>query len=63
MYVFMLLVSNSLTILSTSREVAKVGELLDFEACMDMMDLLYMKEETSVLYRSSTSLAASILVT
>ncbi|XP_056864594.1 cyclin-J18 isoform X3 [Raphanus sativus] len=44
------------------KEVAKVGELLDFEACMDMMDLLYMKEETSVLYRSSTSLAASILV-
>ncbi|KAG2261654.1 hypothetical protein Bca52824_068733 [Brassica carinata] len=43
-------------------EVAKVGELLNFEACMDMMDLLYEKEETSVLYHSSTSLAASILV-
>ncbi|KAH0869494.1 hypothetical protein HID58_076516 [Brassica napus] len=44
------------------KEVAKVGELLNFEACMDMMDLLYEKEETSVLYHSSTSLAASILV-
>nr|ADQ43178.1 cyclin J18 [Schrenkiella parvula] len=43
-------------------EVAKVGELLNFEACMDMMDLLYEKEETSVVYNSSTSLAASILV-
>ncbi|CAH2045821.1 unnamed protein product [Thlaspi arvense] len=45
------------------KEVAKVGELLNFEACMDMMDLLYEKEETSVLYQSSTSLAVSILVT
>ncbi|CAH8347340.1 unnamed protein product [Eruca vesicaria subsp. sativa] len=44
------------------KEVAKAGELLNFEACMDMMDLLYEKEETSVLYHSSTSLAASILV-
>ncbi|CAN8266835.1 unnamed protein product [Cochlearia groenlandica] len=44
------------------KEVAKVGELLNFEVCMDMMDLLYEKEETSVLYHSTTSLAASILV-
>ncbi|KAL1201117.1 Cyclin-J18 [Cardamine amara subsp. amara] len=43
-------------------EVAKVGELLKFEACMDMMDLLYEKEETSLLYQSSKSLAASILI-
>ncbi|XP_010500750.1 PREDICTED: cyclin-J18-like isoform X2 [Camelina sativa] len=43
------------------KEVAKVGELLNFEACMDMMDLLYEIEETSLLYQSSTSLAASIL--
>ncbi|CAA2997762.1 Hypothetical predicted protein [Olea europaea subsp. europaea] len=44
------------------REVARVGEHVKFEACMDIMDLLYEKEETSVLYRSPRSLAASILV-
>ncbi|KAG7563271.1 Cyclin-like superfamily [Arabidopsis suecica] len=44
------------------KEVAKVGEYLNFEACMDMMDLLYEKEETSLLYQYSKSLAASILV-
>lgn len=42
--------------------VAKVGEVLDFEACMDIMDLLYEKEETSIRYSSPCSLAASILV-
>ncbi|KAI5397261.1 hypothetical protein KIW84_063182, partial [Lathyrus oleraceus] len=42
--------------------VAKVGELISFEACMEIMDLLYEKEETSFLYRSPHSLAASILV-
>ncbi|VVB01912.1 unnamed protein product [Arabis nemorensis] len=31
------------------KEVAKVGELLNFEACMDMIDLLYEKEEICVL--------------
>ncbi|KAG6650659.1 hypothetical protein CIPAW_06G058600 [Carya illinoinensis] len=41
--------------------IAKVGELLNFEACMDIMDLVYEKEETSLLH-SSRSLAASILV-
>ncbi|CAJ2674022.1 unnamed protein product [Trifolium pratense] len=44
------------------RGVAKVGELINFEACMEIMDLLYEKEETSFLYRSPHSLAASILV-
>lgn len=50
--------------LSTSsyyRGVAKVGELLRFEACMDIMDLLYEKEGTLTLYRSPRSLAASTL--
>ncbi|KAJ9708629.1 hypothetical protein PVL29_000588 [Vitis rotundifolia] len=42
--------------------IAKVGELVNFEACLDIMDLLYEKEETSVLYSSPCSLAASILV-
>lgn len=44
-----------------SRGIAKVGELVNFEACLDIMDLLYEKEETSVLYSSPCSLAASIL--
>ncbi|KAK8657456.1 hypothetical protein V6N13_035691 [Hibiscus sabdariffa] len=43
--------------------VAKVGELMNFEACMDLMDLLYEKEETSLLFSSPCKLAASILVT
>ncbi|KAJ0038750.1 hypothetical protein Pint_22506 [Pistacia integerrima] len=43
------------------KEVAKVGELVSFEACMDLMDLLYEKEEMSTLYRSSRSLATAIL--
>ncbi|XP_059595271.1 cyclin-J18 isoform X2 [Vitis vinifera] len=42
--------------------IAKVGELVNFEACLDIMDLLYEKEETSVLFSSPCSLAASILV-
>ncbi|XP_057997138.1 cyclin-J18 isoform X2 [Hevea brasiliensis] len=49
-------------LLAQFRGVAKVGELIDFEACMDIMDLLYEKEETSVLYCSPRSLAASTLV-
>ncbi|KAK2997311.1 hypothetical protein RJ639_026369 [Escallonia herrerae] len=36
-------------LLSQSKEVAKVGELVNFEVCMDLMDLLYEKEETSIL--------------
>ncbi|KAG8634818.1 cyclin-J18 isoform X3 [Manihot esculenta] len=47
---------------SFCRGVAKNGELIDFEACMDIMDLLYEKEETSVLYSSPRTLAASTLV-
>ncbi|KAJ9546898.1 hypothetical protein OSB04_019441 [Centaurea solstitialis] len=44
------------------KEVATVGYHLNFEVCMDIMDLLYEKEETSALYASPRSLAASILV-
>ena len=44
------------------REVATVGDHLNIEVCMDIMDLLYEKEETSTLYSSPHSLAASILV-
>ncbi|RDX83572.1 Type IV inositol polyphosphate 5-phosphatase 9, partial [Mucuna pruriens] len=42
--------------------VAKVGELISIEACMEIMDLLYEKEDMSFLFRSPHSLAASILV-
>ncbi|KAL3751121.1 hypothetical protein ACJRO7_012006 [Eucalyptus globulus] len=44
------------------KEVAAVGKLLSFEACMDVMDLLYEKEDMTRLYRSPHPLAASILV-
>ncbi|KAF8378834.1 hypothetical protein HHK36_030183 [Tetracentron sinense] len=43
------------------RELAMVGELVNFEACMDIMDLLYEKEETLTLCSSPRSLAASVL--
>ncbi|RYQ86887.1 hypothetical protein Ahy_B10g106497 [Arachis hypogaea] len=46
------------------RGVAKAGELINFEACMEILDLLYEKEETSLLCTYSCpphSLAASIL--
>ncbi|XP_058183050.1 cyclin-J18 isoform X1 [Rhododendron vialii] len=42
--------------------VARVGQLVNVEASMDIMDLLYEKEETSLLYYSPRNLAASILV-
>lgn len=41
--------------------MAKLGEVLNFEACIDIMDLLYERDETSVLYSSPRSLAASVL--
>ncbi|KAL4638030.1 hypothetical protein ACB092_03G121700 [Castanea dentata] len=44
------------------KEVAKLSEVLNFEACIDIMDLLYERDETSVLYSSPRSLAASVLV-
>ncbi|XP_071704470.1 cyclin-J18 [Rutidosis leptorrhynchoides] len=44
------------------KEVATVGDHLKFEVGMDIMDLLYEKEETSALYSSPNSLAASIMV-
>ncbi|KAK6160544.1 hypothetical protein DH2020_003925 [Rehmannia glutinosa] len=42
--------------------VARVGKRVKFEACMDVMDLLYENEKTSVLYSSPQALAASIVV-
>ncbi|CAJ1933005.1 unnamed protein product [Sphenostylis stenocarpa] len=45
------------------KEVAKVGELISMEICMDIMDLLYEEEDMSIHFKSPKSLAASILVT
>ncbi|XP_028090889.1 cyclin-J18-like isoform X2 [Camellia sinensis] len=42
--------------------IATVGKLVNFEACMDIMELLYEKDQTSALYNSPKYLAASILV-
>ncbi|OIT04200.1 PREDICTED: cyclin-J18 [Nicotiana attenuata] len=44
------------------REVARVGEQLNIEACMDIMDLLYEKGEISSFNTSPRHLAASIMV-
>lgn len=41
--------------------MSKVGELVNFEAGMDIMDLLYEKEETTMLYANPRFLAASVL--
>ncbi|KAF5185984.1 Cyclin-j18-like [Thalictrum thalictroides] len=44
------------------RQLARVGELLNTEACMDIMDLLYETEEMSILYDSPRFLAAAVMV-
>lgn len=54
-------INSFLSILYGFRGVARVGQLVNFEASMDIMDLLYEKEETSPLYYSPRNLAASIL--
>ncbi|KAF5960028.1 hypothetical protein HYC85_001237 [Camellia sinensis] len=41
--------------------IATVGKLVNFEACKDIMDLLYEKDQTSALYNSPKYLAALIL--
>ncbi|KAF5948060.1 hypothetical protein HYC85_014017 [Camellia sinensis] len=41
--------------------IATVGKLVNFDACMDIMELLYEKDQTSALYNSPKYLAASIL--
>ncbi|KAH0451714.1 hypothetical protein IEQ34_019013 [Dendrobium chrysotoxum] len=44
------------------RELSKVGSLVSLEVCMEIMDLLYETEQTSMLFSSPHALAASILV-
>ncbi|CAN6465705.1 unnamed protein product [Victoria cruziana] len=44
------------------RVIAKVGDSLKFSVCMEIMDILYEDEETSLCHYSPRSLAASILI-
>ncbi|XP_020582851.1 cyclin-J18-like isoform X2 [Phalaenopsis equestris] len=44
------------------RELSKVGNLVSLEVCMEIMDLLYETEQTSMLFSSPHALSASILV-
>lgn len=44
------------------REISKIGELLDLDVCMEILDILYETEDTSLLFNSPCSLAASTLV-
>ncbi|XP_072971725.1 cyclin-J18-like isoform X2 [Typha angustifolia] len=45
------------------RELSKIADLMNFDVCMEVMDLLYETEETSVFFNSPYSLAASTLIT
>lgn len=44
------------------REISKLGDLLDLDVCMEILDILYENEDTSLLFNSPLSLAASTLV-
>lgn len=46
----------------TAREISKLGDLLDMDVCMEILDILYETEDTSLLFNSPCSLAASTLV-
>ncbi|KZV45050.1 hypothetical protein F511_10367 [Dorcoceras hygrometricum] len=48
-------------LLSQLKVIARVGEYVSYEVCMDVLDLLYEKEAISILYNSPCFLAASIL--
>lgn len=49
-------------LLTHFRELSKFGELVSFDVCFEIMDLLYETEEATMLFASPCSLAASILV-
>ncbi|KAI3909544.1 hypothetical protein MKW98_013961, partial [Papaver atlanticum] len=55
-------VERFLPSISNNRGLARVGELVKFEACTEIIDALYETEETSVLYNSPHFVAASMLV-
>uniref|UniRef100_A0A0D9VRP4 Cyclin N-terminal domain-containing protein n=1 Tax=Leersia perrieri TaxID=77586 RepID=A0A0D9VRP4_9ORYZ len=45
------------------REISKLGDLLNMDVCMEIMDILYETEDSSWLFNSPCQLAASALVT
>ncbi|KAI5677998.1 hypothetical protein M9H77_08948 [Catharanthus roseus] len=49
-------------LLDQLKGISLTGECIKLEACCDIMDLLYEKEETFDLFSSPRSLAASVLV-
>lgn len=44
------------------RELSKLGDVLDLDVCMEILDVLYETEDTSLLFNSPCALAASTLV-
>jgi CHASE1-domain containing sensor protein len=49
--------------LSIAREISKIGDLLNMDVCMEILDILYETEDSSWLFNSPCQLAASALVT
>jgi hypothetical protein len=46
----------------TDREISKLGDLLNMDVCMEILDILYETEDTSWLFNFACPLAASTLV-
>ncbi|KAL6867529.1 hypothetical protein ACP4OV_015553 [Aristida adscensionis] len=44
------------------REISKLGDRLDLDVCMEILDILYETEDTTLLFNSPCCLAASTLV-
>ncbi|KAM0835899.1 hypothetical protein ACQ4PT_062666 [Festuca glaucescens] len=58
-------VSNYLLLIFffTVREISKLGDLVNMDVCMEILDILYETEDTSWLFNFACPLAASTLVT
>ena len=46
----------------TDREISKLGDLVNMDVCMEILDILYETEDTSWLFNFACPLAASTLV-
>ena len=46
----------------TDREISKLGDLVNMDVCMEILDILYETEDTSWLLNFAYPLAASTLV-
>jgi hypothetical protein len=57
-------VSNYLLLIFffTVREISKLGDLVNMDVCMEILDILYETEDTSWLFNFACPLAASTLV-